>query len=161
MNTNIKNPFFPPFTREVFIALGLSGIASLIVFDVFGQLIAPAFGFVELAPVALAEEIIVKVIGVTSKAGAFVLHILTGLLFYPIGYLFIARPIAQKVAPVVPWWIVGFAYGVVIWLWAVVIMAPFAGWPIFIGFSEFTWVALVGHIIFGMVDAAVIHWRLD
>ncbi len=158
--SSTKASFFPSLDREVLIALGLSGIAALIAFDVFGQLLSPAAGFVKLAPVELAQGVITKLFGVTSPGGAYVLHIMTGLLFYPLGYLFIARPIAQAVAPQTPWWVVGTVYGAVIWLWAVGVMAPFAGWPIFVGFTEFTWVALVGHVLFGWVAAAVIRWRL-
>ena len=158
--TTIKESFFPLLDRNVLIALGLSGYAGLIVFDVFGQLLSPVAGFVELAPVALAEAVILKLFGVTSSGAAWVLHLLTGLLFYPIGYMFAARPIARAVAAQVPWWLVGIVYGVVIWLWAVALMAPFAGWPIFIGFVEFTWVALVGHILFGIAAAAAVKWYL-
>ncbi len=52
--SNAEASFFPPLDREVLIALGLSGIAALIAFDVFGQLLCPAAGFVELAPVAIS-----------------------------------------------------------------------------------------------------------
>jgi len=153
--------FFPSLDRKVLIALGLSGIAALIAFDVFGQLLSPAAGFVELAPVALAELVIAKLFGVTTSGGAFVLHLLTGLLFYPLGYLFAARPVAHAVAPRIPWWAVGTIYGAVIWLWAVYVMAHLvAGLPAFFGFSEFAWVALVGHVLFGWVAAAVIRSRL-
>ena len=159
--SSIKASFFPPLDRKVLIALGLSGIAALIAFDVFGQLLSPAAGFVELAPVALAELVIAKLFGVTTSGGAFVLHLLTGLLFYPLGYLFAARPVAHAVAPRIPWWAVGTIYGAVIWLWAVYVMAYLvAGLPAFFGFSEFAWVALVGHVLFGWVAAAVIRWRL-
>ncbi len=153
--------FYPPLDRNVLIALGLSGIAALIAFDVFGQLLSPAAGFVELAPVALAELVIAKLFGVTTSGGAFVLHLLTGLLFYPLGYLFAARPVAHAVAPRTPWWVVGTIYGAITWLWAVYVMAHLvAGLPAFFGFSEFAWVALVGHVLFGWVAAAVIRLRL-
>ena len=152
---------FPPRDRNLLIALGLSGYAGLIAFDFFGQIVSPVAGFVELAPVALAEGVLTKIFGEASSGAAWMLHLLTGLFFYPLGYLFIGRPIAQRVAPQTPWWIVGIVYGAVIWLWAVAIMAPFAGWPVFIGWTEFTWVALVGHLIFGWVAAGVIRWHLE
>ncbi len=159
--SSIKGSFFPPLDRKVLTALGLSGIAALIAFDVFGQLLSPAAGFVELTPVALAELVIAKLFGVTTPGGAFVLHLLTGLLFYPVGYLFAARPIAHAYAPQTPWWVVGTVYGAVTWLWAVYVMAYLvAGLPAFFGFTEFTWVALIGHVLFGWVAAAVIRWRL-
>ena len=105
--SSTKASFYPPLDRKVLIALGLSGIAALIAFDVFGQLLSPAAGFVELTPVALAELVIAKLFGVTTSGGAYVLHFLTGLLFYPVGYLFAARPVAQAFAPRTPWWVVG------------------------------------------------------
>ncbi len=153
--------FFPSLDREVLIALGLSGVAAIIAFDAFGQILSPAVGFVELAPVALAKLVIAKLFGVTTTVGAYALHYLTGLLFYPLGYLFAARPVASAVAPQIPWWAVGTIYGAVTWLWAVYVMAYLvAGLPAFFGFSEFTWVALVGHLLFGWVAAAVIRLRL-
>ena len=158
--SNAKPSFFPPLNRNILIALGLSGYVGLIAFDFFGQILSPAAGFVELAPVALAEGVLTKIFGGASSGGAWVLHLLTGLLFYPLGYLFIARPIAQRVAPQIQWWVVGIVYGAVIWAWAVGVMAPFAGWPAFIGWTEFTWVALVGHLLFGGVAAGAIRWHL-
>ena len=153
--------FFPSLDRKVLIALGLSGVAAIIAFDAFGQILSPAVGFVELAPVMLAKLVIAKLFGVTTTVGAYALHYLTGLLFYPLGYLFAARPVASAVAPRMPWWAVGTIYGAVIWLWAVYVMAYLvAGLPAFFGFSEFTWVALVGHLLFGWVAAAVIRLRL-
>jgi len=143
------------------IALALSGVAASIAFDVFGQLLSPAAGFVELAPVGLAKLVIAKLFGVSTTGGAYVLHFLTGLLFYPLGYLFAARPVARAFAPRTPWWVVGVIYGVITWLWAVYVMAYLvAGLPAFFGFSEFTWIALVGHVLFGWVAAAVIRLRL-
>jgi len=156
-----KASFFPTPDRKALIALALSGVAALIAFDVFGQLLSPAAGFVELAPVALAKLVIAKLFGVSTTGGAYVLHFLTGLLFYPLGYLFVARPVARAFAPRTPWWVVGVIYGVIIWLWAVYVMAYLvAGLPAFFGFSEFTWIALVGHVLFGWVAAAVIRSRL-
>ncbi len=156
-----KVSFFPPPDRTVLIALALSGVAASIAFDVFGQLLSPAAGFVELAPVGLAELVIAKLFGVSTTGGAFALHFLTGLLFYPVGYLFAARPVARAFAPRTPWWVVGTIYGAITWLWAVYVMAHLvAGLPPFFGFSEFAWVALVGHVLFGWVAAAVIRSRL-
>ncbi len=156
-----KASFFPAPDRKVLIALALSGVAASIAFDVFGQFLSPAAGFVELAPVALAELVIAKLFGVSTTGGAYVLHFLTGLLFYPLGYLFVARPVARAFAPRTPWWVVGVIYGVITWLWAVYVMAYLvAGLPAFFGFSEFTWIALVGHVLFGWVAAAVIRSRL-
>ncbi len=159
--SSTKASFFPTLDRKVLIALALSGVAASIAFDVFGQLLSPAAGFVELAPVMLAELVIAKLFGVSTTGGAYVLHFLTGLLFYPLGYLFVARPVARAFAPRTPWWVVGVVYGVITWLWAVYVMAYLvAGLPAFFGFTEFTWIALVGHVLFGWVAASVIRSRL-
>ena len=156
-----KASFFPPPDRKVLIALALSGVAATIAFDVFGQFLSPAAGFTQLDPVGLAKIVIAKLFGVSTAGGAIVLHFLTGLLLYPFGYLFAARPIARAVAPRTPWWVVGAIYGAILWLWAVYVMAHLVGGlPAFFGFSEFAWVALVGHILFGWVTAAVIRWHL-
>ncbi len=58
-------------------------LSAAIAFDVFGQLLSPAAGFVELAPMGLAKLVIAKLFDVSTTGGAYVLHILTGLLFYP------------------------------------------------------------------------------
>ncbi len=47
--------FFPSLDRKILIALALSGVAATIAFDVFGQILSPAAGFVELAPVGMAN----------------------------------------------------------------------------------------------------------
>ncbi len=156
-----KASFFPPLDRKVLIALALSGVAATIAFDVFGQILSPAAGFTRLAPVGLAKIVIANLFGISTFGGATVLHYLTGLLFYPLGYLFAARPVARTVAPRTPWWVVGAIYGVIIWLFAVYVMAHLVGGlPAFFCFSEFATVALVGHVLFGWVAAAVIRWRL-
>ncbi len=156
-----KASFFPRPDRKVLIALVLSGVAATIAFDVFGKILSPAAGFARLDPVGLAEIVIAKLFGVSTTGVATALHYLTGLLFYPFGYLFAARSVAHAVAPRTPWWVVGAIYGVIIWLWAVYVMAHLVGGlPAFFGFSEFAWVALVGHVLFGWVTAAVIRSRL-
>ncbi len=98
-----KASFFPPPDRKVLIPFALSGVAATIAFDVFGQFLSPAAGFTQLDPVGLAKIVITKLFGVSTTGGAIVLHLLTGLLFYPFGYLFAARPIALAVAPRTPW----------------------------------------------------------
>ena len=88
------------------------------------------------------------------------MHLITGLLIYPLGYLLIARPISKAVMPVLPWWGTGIAYGVALWIFALYFMAHLvAGNPPFLGWSGITWVALWGHIVFALVVAGIIHRR--
>lgn len=158
---------FPSLTFRTFIVLALGGLVAMLAFDFFGQVLSPMLrGIVDpylgasLAPVALANQALGILTGLGAQTIAannigYITHLLTGILFYPIGYTFIARPISRPF-PFVPWWIVGLAYGVVIWVFAMYIMAHLvAGNPPFLGWTGITWVALWGHIIFAMVYAAI------
>ncbi len=167
MNTAI----FPPIEAKTVVTILVGGLLAILAFDFFGQVLSPALkGIVDpylgssLAPVPLANQSLGVITGLGAKTIAaynlgHVAHWLTGLLFYPIGYMFIARPIS-RIAPFVPWWIVGLAYGVVIWVFAMYVMAHLvAGNPPFLGWTGITWVALWGHILFAMVFAAFAWWR--
>ncbi|MEM6667183.1 MAG: hypothetical protein AAF638_12365 [Pseudomonadota bacterium] len=137
-----------------------AGVAATIAFDVFGQYLSPALGFAKLAPVPLAQSVIRTVTGINSADLANVLHYITGLLFYPLGYILFARPAAKAVMPNLPWWITASVYGVVLWAFALYAMAHLvAGLPPFLGFSGITWVALVGHVVFALVVGAVLRLR--
>ena len=51
-------------------------------------------------------------------------------------------------------------YGVLLWVFALYVMAHLiAGNPPFLGFTGITWVALVGHVLFALVAAAIVRWR--
>ncbi len=51
-------------------------------------------------------------------------------------------------------------YGVVLWVFALFVMAHLVvGMPAFLGFTEITWVALVGHVIYAVVLAGVVEAR--
>ncbi|MEO0909783.1 MAG: hypothetical protein AAFW66_02140 [Pseudomonadota bacterium] len=148
----------------------VAGAFATLAFDLFGQTISPLLKDIvptlgsKLAPVGLANQSLGVITGLGGKVISQLgighgLHLLTGLLFYPLGYMFIARPIS-RLAPFSPWWLVGAAYGVVLWVFALYGMAHLvAGNPPFLGWSGITWVALWGHIVFGMVVSAIVWWR--
>ena len=138
----------------------LAGALATIAFDFFGQSLSPMLGFAKLAPVGLANSIIAVVFGSAYGPGAEMLHYATGILAYPLGWLLVAAPLAKRLAPALPWWMVAIAYGAALWVLALYVMAHLvAGNPAFLGFSGITWVALVGHILFALVAAGVIRWR--
>lgn len=148
----------------------VAGAFATLAFDLFGQTISPLLkGIIptlgsKLAPVGLANQSLGVITGLGGKfIGAngigHAMHLLTGLLVYPIGYMFIARPIS-RIAPFVPWWGVGIAYGIVLWVFALYVMAHLvAGNPAFLGWSGITWVALWGHMVFALVVAGIVYWR--
>ena len=139
----------------------IAGALATIAFDLFGQGLSPLAGFATLAPVGLAQASIKAVTGVGSKPLAETLHVLTGLIAYPLGYLLVARPLAARITPWLHWSLVATAYGVGLWIFALYVMAHLvAGNAPFLGFTGITWVALWGHVLFALVAAAVIERRL-
>jgi len=51
------------------------------------------------------------------------LHAVTGLVFYVIGYLLVARPVQKMVLPNLHWSLTAVAYGVALWVFALYVMA--------------------------------------
>lgn len=138
-----------------------AGALATVVFDAFGQGLSPLFGFARLAPVGLAGSVLSTVFGANPAGAAHLLHVLTGLIGYPLGWLLVARPIWRAVAPGLPSVVPAVAYGVGLWVFALYIMAHLvAGNPAFLGFTGITWVALWGHILFAVVAALVIEARM-
>lgn len=141
--------------------LPVAGALATIIFDLFGQGLSPLAGFAKLAPIPLANATLNTVFGGAPKGAGDVLHILTGLIAYPLGYFLIARPIAAKILPGLHWSAVAAAYGAGLWIFALYFVAHLvAGNAPFLGFSGITWVALWGHVIYGLVAAAIIERTL-
>ena len=151
--------------RDVLSARGLftmllAGSVATVVFDFFGQSLSPALGFANLAPVPLANNVIETLFGATWRPGAEFLHYAAGLVAYPLGWMLVFRPLADRFALGLPMWISAGLYGVLLWVFALYVMAHLiAGNPPFLGFTGITWVALVGHVLFALVAAAIVRWR--
>lgn len=133
-----------------------AGAFATIAFDVFGQAISPVFGFAKLAPVGLAGASIKAIFGANPSGAAYLLHALTGLVFYAVGWFAIARPIQRAVLPNLHWSVTAVAYGTALWVFALYVMAHLVtGNKPFLGFTGITWVALWGHILYALVAAAI------
>lgn len=151
---------FPPFNAATLMTLLLAGSVATVAFDFFGQSLSPLLGFSGLAPVPLANHVIRVLFGETYGPGAHLLHYVAGLIAYPLGWWLVARPLARTVTPWLHEFLVAVVYGVVLWVFALYVMAHLvAGNPPFLGFAQIAWVALVGHILFALVAAWVIAWR--
>lgn len=138
----------------------LAGALATVAFDFFGQSLSPALGFANLAPVPLANNVIQVLFGAPWRPGAEFLHYFAGLVGYPLGWMLIARPLARNFVPGMPWWLAATLYGIALWIFALYLMAHLiAGNPPFLAFTGITWVALVGHVIYALVAAAVVRWR--
>lgn len=137
-----------------------AGAFATIAFDTFGQAISPLVGYAKLAPVGLAGATLKSVFGSNPAGAAYLLHVLTGLVFYVAGYFFVARPVQRAVLPNIHWSITAVFYGIALWAFALYIVAHLvAGMPAFLGFTGITWVALWGHLIYAIVAAAIIETR--
>ncbi|MEM6902979.1 MAG: hypothetical protein AAF556_07055 [Pseudomonadota bacterium] len=146
----------PAINAATISALLIAGAAATLAFDLFGQALSPLAGFAKLAPVGLAKGSINTIFGTVPKGSGELLHYLVGLVGYPVGWLFFWQPLQQRVAPFVPWLLSAAVYGVFLWAFALYGMAHLVvGLKPFLGFTGITWVALVGHVLFAVVAAAV------
>lgn len=137
-----------------------AGAFATIAFDTFGQALSPLFGYAKLAPVGLAGATLKSVFGAAPSGAAHLLHTLTGLIFYVVGYFAIARPVQRAVLPQLHWGITAVVYGIALWVFALYGMAHLvAGMKPFLGFTGITWVALWGHIVYAVVAAAILELR--
>lgn len=133
-----------------------AGAFATIAFDAFGQALSPLLGYAKLAPVGLAGASLKAIFGANPSGAAHLLHALTGLIFYAVGYFAIARPIQRAILPRLHWSITAVAYGVVLWVFALYVMAHLVtGNAPFLGWTGITWVALWGHIVYALVAAAI------
>lgn len=147
---------FPPLVPAALTAAILAGAAADATWEFWARAITPILVGGPLQPAALVQS----VFGLQSWAIAELIHLIVGVVFYPLGYLFIARPLARVVVPGLPWWVVGLGFGVGLWVFALFVMAHLiAGLPPFLGFIPLTWASLGGHLLFGVICAAVIRWR--
>jgi len=143
-------------SRSIFTLLSAGALAT-VAFDTFGQALSPLFGYAKLAPVGLAGATLKQVFGANPSGAAYLLHSMTGLVAYTLGYFLIARPVQRAILPRLHWTVTAAVYGVALWVFALYVMAHLvAGMPAFLGFTGITYVAFWGHVLFALVAAAVI-----
>jgi hypothetical protein len=144
---------FPKLTMGLFLTALAAGLAADIVWEIWARYITPLWVGGPLQPATLVQQ----VFGGISYELAEAIHAAVGIIAYPLGYLYVARPIADKVTPFLPWWVVGLGFGVGLWVFALYVMAHLiAGNPPFLGWINLTWASLGGHMIFGLIVAYII-----
>ena len=139
----------------------IAGFFATTAFDLWGQIISPGLGFANLSPHGLARSLLGS-LGLPNGnfAGYFVHFYLVGLLGYPIGWLFIFAPIWSRIVGETHWLLPSAIYGLGLWLFAIGGITAIAGLPFFLNFTGITWVALVGHVLYGIVLVSTMA-RLD
>jgi len=151
-------PLFPPLTRDLPITSLIAGIAADLTWEFWARVITPFLPGVggPLEPAALVQS----VFGLDSRFIAEMIHLVVGFVFYPLGYLFIARPLQRLIIPGLPWYLTAAGFGIGLWIFALYVMAHLiAGLPAFLDFIPLAWASCGGHIIFGLVVGAVVKWR--
>jgi len=129
----------------------LAGLAGLAVWEAFARMAAPLWLGFALDPTALIE----MAFGITGLP-ATLLHLVTGLVFFPAGYILAVRPLAARLAPTLAWPILGLGYGIALWVFAMYGMASLLGGAApFLGFQPVAWASLVGHVLLGLTIAGV------
>ena len=133
-----------------------AGAFATIAFDAFGQGLSPLLGYAKLAPVGLAGASIKTIFGANPSGAAYLLHAITGLVFYVVGWALVARPLQKAIMPNLHWSVTAVAYGVALWVFALYIMAHLVvGNKPFLGWTGITYVALWGHIVYALVAGYV------
>lgn len=148
-----KTSVFPNVQPSLLKTIIFAGLAADITWEVWARLITPLWIGGPLEPAALIQS----VFGFNNLLVAEIIHAIVGIVFYPIGYLFIARPLQRLVLPTLPLIVTGIGFGIGLWIFALYVMAHlFGGQPAFLGFVPLTWASLVGHMLFGIVVAFVV-----
>lgn len=146
---------FPNVHSSLVRTIILAGLSADITWEIWARLITPLWIGGPLEPAGLVQS----VFGFNNLLLAEAIHAIVGIIFYPIGYLFIARPLQRLLLPKLPLVLTGIGFGVGLWVFALYVMAHlFAGLPPFLGFITLTWASLIGHILFGVIVAFVVRF---
>lgn len=148
-----KTSLFPHIQPGLARMVVMAGVAADITWEIWARVITPLWVGGPLEPAALVQS----VFGFNNLLLAEAIHALVGIVFYPIGYLFIARPLQRLIFPALPLLLTGAGFGVGLWVFALYVMAHLiAGLPPFLGFVTLAWASLIGHMLFGIVVAFVV-----
>lgn len=148
----------PSLTIGTLGAMFISGFFATNAFDLWGQLVSPALGFANLSPHGLAKSLLGR-FGLPNGdfAGFFVHFYLVGLLGYPIGWIYIFKPLwVGVIGDRLGWFLPSVLYGFGLWIFAIGGITLLAGLPFFLNFTGITWIALIGHVPYGVVLVAVL-----
>lgn len=146
-------PLFPAIRPGLIRTIILAGLAADITWEIWARLITPLLVGGPLEPAGLVQS----VFGFRNLFLAELIHAVVGIVFYPIGYLFIARPLQRFIFPRLPLVLTGLGFGFGLWIFALYVMAHLiAGFPAFLGFHPIAWASLAGHLLFGIIVAHVV-----
>jgi hypothetical protein len=149
---------FPPLTVATLVTALLAGAAADLTWEVWARIITPLIPGVggPLEPAALVQS----VFGLQSRLLGEIIHLVVGFAFYPLGYLFIARPLQRLIIPGLPWPLTALGYGAGLFVFALYVMAHLiAGFPPFLDWVPLSYCSLAGHLLFGLMVGTVVWIR--
>lgn len=151
-NLHSSQGIFPKFNVHILGMMFISGFFASNAFDLWGQMISPALGFASLSPHGLARSLL-GTLGLPNGdfAGYFVHFYLVGLIGYPIGWLYVFNPVWRAIFKGRHVFLGSAVYGFGLWVFAIGGITAIAGLPFFLNFTGITWVALAGHVLYGIV----------
>ena len=135
--------------RKKGIRLAAAAVVATVVLEMMMRVGAPnMLGIPPMSPANLVTSIIGLPQGHVLGT---VVHFGLGLIVFPIGYLIVAYRHFPG-----PHLLRGALWGVLLWLVAMAVIVPLAGLPIFFGFGMPMMAALVAHVVYGVILAAII-----
>ncbi|NVO58561.1 hypothetical protein HW561_22530 [Rhodobacteraceae bacterium B1Z28] len=138
-------------------AMCIAGLCATVAFDAWGQIISPGLGWANLSPEGLAISLLSSLgLPASNFLGFFVHFYVVGLIAYPAGWMFIFKPVWTSFVSDAHLGLASAFYGFSLWVFAIGGVTTFAGLPPFLSFTGITWVALAGHILYGIVLVAVL-----
>ncbi len=129
--------------------LTVAAIVATVVLEMMMQVGAPKMlGIPPMNPANLVTNILGLPQGHILGAVA---HFGLGLIGFPIGYMIVAYRHFPG-----PYLLRGTLWGILLWLGAMAVIVPLAGMPFFFGFGMSMVAALVAHIVYGIILAAIV-----
>ena len=150
-----SSTLFPPLTIATLATALMAGAAADLTWEVWARIVTPLIPGVggPLEPAALVQS----VFGLQSMLIGELIHLVVGFAFYPLGYLFIARPLQRLIIPGLPWYLTALGFGAGLFVFALYVMAHLiAGFPPFLGWVPLSFCSLAGHLLFGLIVGIVV-----
>ena len=132
--------------KEKLIRALAGGFLATVVFTLFGLFVAPNVIGQQMDVAALMAPML----GGSHTAGV-IAHFVAGTVVFPIAYLILG--IRNLPGPA---WLRGAIFMIPVYLVAMAVMMPILGQGFFFGSPPKAMVALVGHVVFGLVMGAII-----
>ncbi len=136
-------------TKDKGFRLTVAAIVATVVLEMMMQVGAPKMlGIPPMNPANLVTNILGLPQGHILGSVA---HFGLGLIGFPIGYMIVAYRHFPG-----PYLLRGTLWGILLWLGAMAVIVPLAGMPFFFGFGMSMVAALVAHIVYGIILAAIV-----